>query len=505
MGLNIALALTENARRTPEKVVAHHAAGSLTYGELDAQATRFAGGLRAAGIKPGDVVGFQLPNIAQFLVCFFGTVKAGGVCLPINPLLTGPEVEYLLDDSEARLLVSMPMFADAAEKATAAVGIDLYMVGAQEGQRDFTELLGSDDADPVIGDVHPSALEDLAVLVYTSGTTGRPKGAMLSHGAMFVGAKIAGETFQARSDDVTLAALPLFHVFGMVSVMLVAMQVGATLVLVPRFEVGPVMDAMEKHGVSVLPGVPTMLAGLLTDKQDRDLSKLRVAVSGGAAMPGAVMRAVEERFGNLWVMEGYGLTETAAVACQNPSREERRELSIGKPIWGTEMRVAGPDDVELPAGPENVGEILIRGPQLMLGYLNRPEATAEAFANGWFHTGDLGYRDADGYYFIVDRMKDMIIRGGYNVYPREIEEVLFAHPAVNEVAVIGKPDDRMGEEVVAVVSLQPGQQATAEELTAYCKERLAAYKYPREFRFLDELPKNATGKLLKTELRRPKP
>jgi long-chain acyl-CoA synthetase len=502
MGLNIALSLTENARRTPDKVVAFHPGGELTYSELDVLATQFANGLRAQGIVAGDVVAFQLPNIPQFLVCFFGTLKAGAVCLPINPLLTSPEIQYLLEDAEAKLMVTLPALADSGGKAAQSTSTPLFTIGGTiAGSREFDELLGSGEIDPVVGDVYPSELTDLAVLVYTSGTTGRPKGAMLGHGSLYLAARIAGQTFGVREDDVTLVALPMFHVFGMVSVMLVAVLAGGTVVLVPRFEVEPVMDAIEKHGVSVLPGVPTMLAGMLTDQKERDTSRLRVAVTGGAAMPGAVMKAVEERFATLWVMEGYGLTETAAVGCQNPTRENRKLLSIGTPIWGTEMRVVDSDDVELPRGPDHVGEIVMRGPQLMLGYLNRPEATEEAFRNGWFHTGDLGYRDEDGYFFIVDRIKDMIIRGGYNVYPREIEEVLFAHPAVNEVAVIGKPDERLGEEVVAVVSLHSGQEATAEELTAYCKERLAAYKYPREFRIVDELPKTATGKIVKTSLR----
>ena len=502
MGLNIALALTENARRTPDKVIAHHPGGELTYAELDLLATRFANGLKAQGITPGDVVGFQLPNIPQFLVCFFGTLKAGAVCLPINPLLTAPEIQYLLEDAEAKLLVTLTGLVDSGGRAAQFTATPLFTIGGTiDGSKDFDELLGSTDSDPISGDVFPSELTDLAVLVYTSGTTGRPKGAMLGHGSLYLAAQIAGQTFGVREDDVTLVALPMFHVFGMVSVMLVAVRAGATLVLVPRFEVEPVMDAIEQYGVSVLPGVPTMLAGLLSDKKERDTSRLRVAVTGGAAMPGAVMKEVEERFSSLWVMEGYGLTETAAVGCQNPSPDDRRLLSIGKPIWGTEMRIVDKNDVELPPGADQVGEIVMRGPQLMLGYLNRPEATEESFRNGWFHTGDLGYLDEDGYFFIVDRIKDLIIRGGYNVYPREIEEVLFAHPAVNEAAVIGKPDDRLGEEVVAVVSLHPGQQVTIEELTAYCKERLAAYKYPREFRILDELPKTATGKIVKTSLR----
>jgi long-chain acyl-CoA synthetase len=313
---------------------------------------------------------------------------------------------------------------------------------------------------------------------------------------------IAGGLFGFRDDDVGLAVLPLFHVFGLSSVLNTSVRYGGTIVLVPRFELEPVLDAMAQHRVTIFSGVPTMYFALLSaDLGDRDLSTLRVGVSGGAAIPGEVIRAFEEKFPGVVILEGYGLSETASTTTFNISAEQRKVLSIGKPIWGVEVRVVGEDGKSLPPGEEHVGEIVIRGHNVMKGYYKKPKETAEAFKGGWFHTGDLAYADDEGYLFIVDRKKDLIIRGGYNVYPREIEEVLFAHPAVAEAAVIGKPDEKLGEEVLAFVALKEGASATGDEIRAWAKERVAAYKYPREVRIVETLPKGPTGKILKKELR----
>jgi len=338
------------------------------------------------------------------------------------------------------------------------------------------------------------------VLIYTSGTTGKPKGAELTHFQLYMNCTIAGQLFGYRSNDVTLAVLPFFHVFGLSSVINVAVRYGGCLSIVPRFSVGDVLDIIERDRCTVLGGVPTMLHALAQqDITGRDLSALRVAVSGGASLPEDIMRTFEGKYG-IEVLEGYGMSETAS-SCSFNRPGDRRVLSIGKPMWGVTMRVGDTSDRPLPPGRENVGEILIRGHNVMKGYLGRPEATAEAMRGGWLHSGDLGYMDPDGFYFIVDRAKDLVIRGGYNVYPREIEEVLYAHPDIAEAAVIGKPDERLGEEVVAVVSLRPECELSAEEVIAYCRERLAAYKYPREVRFLAELPKGPSGKILKSALR----
>jgi len=318
---------------------------------------------------------------------------------------------------------------------------------------------------------------------------------------MYMNCTVAGELFGARRDDVTLAVLPFFHVFGLSSVINVTVRYGGCLAIVPRFEPKAVLDALERDRCTVIPGVPTMLHALAQqDITGRNLSALRVAVSGGASLPEDVMRTFESKYG-INVLEGYGLSETAST-CSFNRADDRRALSIGKPIWGVQMQVADVDDKALPPGPEHVGEILIRGHNVMKGYLGQPEITATTLRGGWLHTGDVGYVDEDGFYFIVDRIKDLVIRGGYNVYPREIEEVLYSHPGILESAVIGKPDERLGEEVVAVVVRRDGADLDAEEVMAYCREHLAAYKCPREVRFMTELPKGPTGKILKTALRR---
>jgi len=426
--------------------------------------------------------------------------------VPLNPQLKAAEISYHLADSGARLLITFALFIEEASKAAGEIPLVLVPVPgveAPEGIGRFAELLGDHPVDPVEGDIAPTGADDTAVLIYTSGTTGKPKGAELTHFQMYVGCTVAGEVFGMRDDDVVLAVLPFFHVFGLSAVLNLTIRYGASLSVAARFETKPVLDAIEADRVTVLPGVPTMLQALMADGiSGRDLSALRVAVVGGASMPGDVMRSFEDMFG-ITVLEGYGLSETASICTFNRSAVQRKTLSIGLPQWGVEMRIVDEDDRPLAPGPDNVGEIVVRGHNVMKGYIGRPEETAEALRNGWLHTGDLGYVDEDGYYFVVDRIKDLVIRGGYNVYPREIEEVLYGHPDVAEVAVIGRPDERLGEEVVAVVSLRPGATVSAEDLIAYCKERLANYKYPREVRLMEKLPLGPTGKILKTELRAP--
>ncbi len=508
MSFNLATILTESAQAAPDAPVMHFGGRTTTYGELDGMSSRFGTGLLEHGFTPGDVVAIQMPNVPDFLVSYFGTLKAGLTVLPLNPLLKAPEIEYHLTDSKARVILTFEGLADEAAKAAGAVGIPVYAASLsgtapQPGIRPLNDLLAPGEPLDPADAVHPSSSDDTAVLIYTSGTTGRPKGAELTHFQLYMNCTIAGGLFGARADDVTLAVLPFFHVFGLSSVVNVAIRFGGSLAIVPRFDPVAVLDTIEAARCSVIGGVPTMLQVLTgMDTEGRDLSCLRIAVSGGASLPGEILRAFEEKFG-IVVLEGYGLSETASVASFNRSAEERKVLSIGTPIWGVQMRVADPEDRPLPPGPDHVGEILIRGHDVMKGYLGKDEATAETLRGGWLHTGDLGYVDGDGYFFIVDRTKDLIIRGGFNVYPREIEEVLFGHPDIVEAAVIGKPDDRLGEEVVAVVVRRDGADLNAEDVINYSKEGLAAYKYPREVRFVDELPKGPTGKILKTELRSP--
>ena len=504
MSFNLATMLRESALRYPDKPLCHIEGVSLSYRQVDELSGRVAAALAGAGLKRGDKVAVQLPNVPEFLFSYFGALKAGLTVVPLNPLLRAPEIAYHLEDSEAQVLITHELFAEEACKAASQLdGIHTYVVnlpgqdGRPDGTRAFPDLYGAADT----GDIVPTDADDTAVIIYTSGTTGKPKGAELTHFQLYMNCTVAGELFGFRDDDVGVAVLPLFHVFGLSSVLNISVRFAGSLVLIPRFDPAAVLDAIEKHRCTIFSGVPTMYFALLqADTAGRDLSALRVGVSGGAAIPGEVIRSFEAKFPGVVILEGYGLSETASTTTFNVNAEERKVMSIGKPIWGVEVRVVDGDDQPLPPGEDHVGEIVIRGHNVMKGYYKNPDATEEAFRHGWFHTGDLAYADDDGYLFIVDRKKDLIIRGGYNVYPREIEEVLFGHPSVAEAAVVGKPDSKLGEEVVAFVVPKPGAEADPQEIIAWSKERLAAYKYPRDVRVIESLPKGPTGKILKKEL-----
>jgi long-chain acyl-CoA synthetase len=504
MSFNLATILRESARTAPDKPLLHIGDQSLTYAQVDETSGRVASALLARGLDPGRTVAVHLPNLPQFVLAYFGILKAGLVMVPLNPLLKAPEIAYQLRDSDAAAIVTIDLFLeDVLESLTDVGDIDVYVVRTTAAElpprtRPFEELYQAPDT----REIAPTNADDTAVLLYTSGTTGRPKGAELTHFQMFMACTVGGDTFGYQSDDVSLMVLPLFHVFGLSSVFNVAVRFGGSVVLVPRFETGAVLDALERHRCTVMGGVPTMYVALAqAGPGGRDLGALRVGVSGGASIPGEVLRAFEQAFPGVVILEGYGLSETSALATFNFSADERKVLSIGKPMWGVDLRILGNDGHELPRGEDHVGEICLRGHNVMKGYYENPDATADAMRGGWFHTGDLAYMDDDGFVFLVDRKKDLIIRGGYNVYPREVEEVLYAHEAVAEAAVVGRQDERLGEEVVAYVSLAHGASASPEELMAFAKERLAAYKYPREVHVLDDLPKGSTGKILKSELR----
>jgi long-chain acyl-CoA synthetase len=499
MSFNLAVILSETAHAAPDRPVAVFDGGRLTYRELDQASDRLAAALAAAGLEPGDRVALQLPNIPQFLISYFGILKAGGVVVPLNVLLRAPEIAFHLSDSGARILITWAgVLAEAAKGAEAAGTGAIYAVGAAAGSGPavpFERLLDG-TAPP-----REMATRQPAVIVYTSGTTGRPKGAELTHIQLYMNADIPGRLFDVQPDDIVITVLPLFHVFGLSSILDVCVRFGCTMSLVPRFTAAAVLAAIQRDRATIFEGVPTMFADLLScpDLDRYDLSSLRVAISGGASIPAPVLDAFEDRFG-LVILEGYGMTETASTTTFNPSAEERRAYSVGKPIWGTQTQVWDDEGRPLPPGPEHVGEVVTRGLHVMKGYLNQPEATAAAFTGDWLHTGDLGYFDRDGFLFIVSRKKELIIRGGYNVYPSEIENVLHAHPAIAEAAVVGVPDERLGEEVMAVVILRAAMDLPEHELHAYCRARLAVYKCPRIYQFRTELPKNSLGKVLKDEL-----
>jgi long-chain acyl-CoA synthetase len=415
--------------------------------------------------------------------------------VPMNPLLKAREVEYYLRDSGARLVVTGEQSADPVTEAAGTVGIEAVTVGPA-----MPDALLADD--PLEAPVD-RADDDTAVILYTSGTTGQPKGAELTHASLNSNARTTQETLlEGTPDDVIMGCLPLFHVFGLTCSLNAGVLAGSTLTLLPRFDGAKALSIIERDGVTVFEGVPTMFSAMLhqPDPTAHDVSSLRLCVSGGSAMPVEVMRSFEETFGCI-VLEGYGLSETSPVASFNHPHAERKPGSIGTPIRGVEMRLVDDHGSDVPAA--EVGEIAIRGENVMKGYWNRAEDTAKAIPDGWFRTGDLARQDEDGYYFIVDRKKEMIIRGGYNVYPREIEEALYEHPAVAEVACIGIKHPDLGEEVGAAVALKPGASADVDELRAFAKERVAAYKYPRHLWLVDALPKGPTGKILRRAVELP--
>jgi long-chain acyl-CoA synthetase len=467
----------------------------LDYGALDAASARAAGLLEAKGVNAGDRVGLQLPNVPYFPIAFFGILRLGAVVVPMNPLLKGREVAFQLSDSGARQLVAWHQFAEEAEGGAEEAGAECILVEPGE----FEQLLG--EAQP-FEDTAERADDDEAVIIYTSGTTGTPKGAALTHHNLLDAADVAFDLVEFRPDAVTLGALPLFHVFGMNSAMNSTIRAGGCLTLLPRFTPDKALEMIERDKVTNFLGVPTMYAAMLHhEKHDEvDTSTLEVCVSGGAAMPVEILRGFEEAFG-CKVLEGYGLSETTGMASFNRPDRERKAGSIGIPVRGVEMKVVDDDGNDVPQG--EVGEIVLKSPHLMKAYWDREDATSEVMKDGWFHTGDMATIDEEGYFFIVDRKKDLIIRGGYNVYPREVEEVLYEHPAVREAAVVGVPHESLGEEVGAAVALKDGEDVSTDEIRDYVKQRVAAYKYPRQVWLVEELPKGPTGKILKREIEVP--
>src|SRR4051794_26808305 len=467
----------------------------LTYAVLDQAVARAAGLLRGMGIGEGDRVALQLPNVPYFPIVYFGALRLGAIVVPINPLLKGREIAFLLGDSEAKAIVTWHQMADAAREGAEASGAELVVITPGE----FEEKLGG--AEPVTETVE-RADDDPAVIIYTSGTTGAPKGATLMHSNLASGAETARDLVNADENTVTVATLPLFHVFGMNSVMNTSVLARGLITLIPRFEPGKALEVIARDRATTFAGVPTMYTAMLNhpERERFDASSLEYCISGGSPLPVEVLRGFDEAFG-CKVLEGYGLSETTGMASFNLPARERKPGSIGLPVGGTEMRAVDDDGNDVPQGEP--GEIVMRGPFVMKGYWNRDDATEEVMRGGWFHTGDVASVDDEGYFFIVDRKKDLIIRGGYNVYPREVEEVLYGHPAVREAAVVGVPHESLGEEVAAAVALKEGEQATPDELRDYVKQRVAAYKYPRVVWLVDELPKGPTGKILKREIEVP--
>jgi len=473
---NLASILTNSAAATPTKTAVIAGDTELDYATLDTLSRMFAGALRDLGVQPGEHVALVLPNVPQFTVAYFGCHYAGNPVVPLNVMLTAEELAYHLTDSEAVAVVVWDSFRPVVEAAAAGIPTVRHILSpdiARTGRP--------------LAETHPTTEDDTAVVLYTSGTTGRAKGAELTHANLLANAAVPQKLVGLGCDTVALVALPLFHAFGMTVMHNAVLAVGGTIVLQPRFTPGGAAELIERHRVTFFGGVPTMYLALLHDSADHNLETLTWCVSGGAPMPATVMAEFEARFG-VTLLEGYGLSETSPVVSFTVPDRPRTPGSIGYPVPGVDMALID-------------GEICVRGDNVMKGYWRNPAATAEAIVDGWFHTGDIGEVDEHGAYRIVDRKKDLIIRGGYNVYPREIEEVLHRHPAIAQAAVVGVPDARYGEDVKAVITLRPDTTLTAAELLAWCGDKLAAYKRPRQVEIRDSLPLGPTGKVLKQALK----
>jgi long-chain acyl-CoA synthetase len=513
--LNLSILLEDSARHHPERAAVVLGDQRLTYAQVDAAANQVANMLVARGIRPGDKVALSCPNLPYFPIVYYGILKAGAVVVPLNVLLKGREIAYHLTDSQASAYLcfqgtaDLPMGTEGFAGFGQAPGCEHFFLitadPAAPSPIEGAETLGAALAgrSPVFEAVL-AAETDPAVILYTSGTTGQAKGAELSHANLLFNALTCNRLFRSTpATDTHLMVLPLFHSFGSSVNMNAGFATAATLVLLPRFDPAAAVRLLQDEDVTFFAGVPTMYWGLLNAlTEDVDVERIartmRIAVSGGSSLPVEIIKAVRERFG-LTILEGYGLSETSPVATFSDPDSAPRPGSIGIPIWGVEVKLID-ENWRTVEGVDEIGEIAIRGHNIMRGYYNRPEATAEVIRDGWFRSGDLGRRDSDGFYYIVDRAKDMIIRGGFNVYPREIEEVLMTHEAVSLAAVIGVPHPSHGEEIKAFVILNAGADVTEDDLIAWGREQMAAYKYPRMVSIVETLPMTATGKLLKRAL-----
>lgn len=522
--------LRNTAQKYPDRVALHFMGFEMTFKQLYEAVLKLANYLRELGIEKGDRVAIMLPNTPQAVISFYGVLFAGGVVVETNPMYTERELAYQLKDSGAKAIIALEILYPRIKRVEGETDLEHIIITAikdylpfpknliypiiqkrqygfsvkvehKGNQHLFTEIMKRSIPDEL--DVTFDVNHDMACLQYTGGTTGFPKGVMLTHKNLIANAKMCDVWLMRgnNGNDVVLGALPFFHVYGLTTVMILSVMNGAKMVLIPKPEPETLLKAIESQQVTLFPGAPTMYIGLLNhpDLEKYDLSSIEYCISGSAPLPKEVQDKFEKATGGI-IVEGYGLTESSPVTHANPlDREKRRIGSIGLPWPDTDAAVVSlENDEKLPPG--EIGEIIVKGPQVMMGYWNRPEETEMTLKNGWLYTGDIGYMDEDGYFYIVDRKKDMIIASGFNIYPREIEEVLYEHSAIKEVAVAGVPDPYRGETVKAYIVLKEGAKVTEEELDRFCRERLAAYKVPRIYEFRDELPKTTVGKILRRQL-----
>lgn len=513
--LNLSVVLEDSATRYPTAPAFTFMDTSLNFAQINAAANQVANGLRESGIKKGDKVALSCLNLPYFPIAYFGILKAGATVVPLSVLLKRDEIAYHLQDSEAKAYLcfvgtpDLPMAQEGFAGFQETTGCEQFFVITPQptdpspigGTQTMGQLMAGQA--PTFETVATSA-EDTAVIIYTSGTTGRPKGAELTHSNLMLNAVLSADLVGVQHEDTQLIVLPLFHIFAMTVLMNSGVYRGAHSVLLPRFDGPTVLGLLQKHKINIFAGVPTMYWGLLnTDTQHADMElikeNLRICASGGASLPVQVLHDFEAKY-EVPIIEGYGMSEGSPVVTFNHRNRVRKPGSIGIPVWGVEVKIVDENDQEVPVGEK--GELLYRGHNVMKGYYNKPEANAKTLRGGWLHSGDVAVKDEDGYFFIVDRTKDMIIRGGLNVYPREVEEVMMKHDAVSMVAVIGVPHDQYGEEIKACVVLKEGAEIGENELIGWTKDHIAAYKYPRHIEIMDALPMSATGKILKKELRK---
>ena len=513
--LNLSVILEDSAKRYPNKTAYIFGDTEFSFAQINGAANQIANGLRAKGIQRGDKVALNCLNLPYFPMAYFGILKAGATVVPLSVLLKKDEVAYHLRDSDAKACIcfegtpELPM-AQINHAGFSMVDACEHFLVITAKPTDPSPIEGAETLGMLMAGQAPvtetaqTGAEDTAVIVYTSGTTGRPKGAELTHSNLMFNAILSTNVFNTGKEDMQLIVLPMFHIFAMTTLMNAGIYKGATSVLLPRFDAATVLGLMQKHKISLFAGVPTMYWGLVNyESADFDFKaiadNLRICVSGGASLPVKVLEDFEAKY-NVQILEGYGMSEGAPVVTFNQTEIGRKTGSIGTPVWGVEVKIVDENGDEMPVGEK--GELIYRGHNVMKGYYNKPEANAKTLKNGWLHSGDVAIKDEDGFFYIVDRTKDMIIRGGLNVYPREVEEVMMNHEAVSMVAVIGVPDEKMGEEIKAYVVLKDGKSVSEGDLQTWTKEKIAAYKYPREIEFIEQLPQSATGKILKKELRK---
>lgn len=508
--MNLAQSVYERAVNQPEKAAYIFHNESVSYGEFEQSVATFAGALQQLGIEEGDHVGLLVGNTPHFLITLYASWRIGAVVVPMNPTYTAKELSYIIQNSDAKVLVGLDKLAPLFAQADKLFPNVEHIIACETDEDSVQQCLEIDKrphlfkalmagAAPVTESIHLEK-NDTAIILYTSGTTGLPKGAMLSHENVFSNARDIGTYLQMTAEDRVVATLPIFHVFALTVVVNAPLHRGATILLEPQFSPERVLQTIREQKATVFAGVPTMYNFIYQYEgaKKEDYASIRLSISGGDSLPVSLLENFEKKF-DTRISEGYGLSEASPVTCFNPLDRERIPGSIGMSIVNVENKVVDENGVELAKG--EVGELIARGPNIMKGYYKMPEETANTIKDGWLHTGDMAREDEDGYFYIVDRKKDMIIVGGYNVFPREVEEVLYSHPDIVEAAVVGMTQDDFGEEVHAHVVLKNGSNLTEGNIIDFCSENLVKYKLPSVVHFKDELPKGPTGKILKKDLR----